>query len=236
MSSSEDVKEEQAKKSLHPWRMPQPFCSTLEVLDRMYPLMVLNSLTRTKTRFIPQDPNCITWYQCGPTVYSDSHIGHARTYVSLDIIKRIARDFLNYNIVLVQNVTDIDDKIILRSHEQKIDFRELATKYEHEYNEDMRKLGVPEPDIVTRVSEFIPEVVDYIQVLIDKGVAYAAGGSVYFSVAGFEAAGHTYGKLMPESIGNQQLAAEGEGALVDNSCVHASALRVFPYPSCMLSR
>lgn len=183
----------------------------------MYPLMVLNSLTRTKTRFIPRDPKCVTWYQCGPTVYSDSHIGHARTYVSLDIIKRVAKDFLNYNIVLVQNVTDIDDKIIIRSHEQKIHFRELATKYETEYNEDMRKLGVPEPDIITRVSEFIPEIVDYIQVLVNKGIAYEAGGSVYFSCNDFEAAGHKYGKLMPESIGNSQLLAEGEGALVENT-------------------
>ena len=205
------------KKSLHPWRMPTPFCSTLEVMEKMYPLVVMNSLTRTKTRFIPKDPNKVLWYQCGPTVYSDSHIGHARTYVSLDIIKRITKDYLNYNVVLVQNVTDIDDKIIIRSNEQKIPFDELARKYEDEYNDDMLKLGVPPPDIVTRVSEFIPDIVKYIQVLVDKGIAYAAGGSVYFSTKDFEAQGHTYGKLMPESIGNVQLIAEGEGALVENS-------------------
>lgn len=80
----------------------------------------------------------------------------------------------------------------------------------------MAKLGVPVPDIVTRVSEFLPEIIEYIKVLVDKGIAYAAGGSVYFSTKDFEAAGHKYGKLMPEQIGNSDLLAEGEGALVVN--------------------
>jgi len=71
----------------------------------MHPLMVYNSLTRTKVRFIPRDPKNITWYQCGPTVYAESHVGHARTYVSLDIIIRIMREFLGYNVVLCQNVS-----------------------------------------------------------------------------------------------------------------------------------
>ena len=204
------------EKSLYPWRMPIPFCGTSEVLERLYPLMLYNSLTRTKTRFIPRDPKCVTWYQCGPTVYSDSHIGHARTYVSLDIIRRIARDYLSYNVVLIQNITDIDDKIIIRSSEQNIPFRDLASKYEVEFNEDMAKLGVPVPDIVTRVSEFIPEIIQYIDVLIKKGIAYSSGGSVYFSTKDFEAQGHKYGKLMPEQIGNSDLLAEGEGALVVN--------------------
>jgi len=214
--AKEKGSEEVREKTLHPWRMPVPFCGTSEVLAKMYPLMVWNSLTRAKTRFIPKDPGCVTWYQCGPTVYSDSHIGHARTYVSLDIIRRIAKEYLSYNVVLIQNITDIDDKIIIRSSEQNIPFRELASKYEVEFNEDMAKLGVPVPDIVTRVSEFLPEIVDYIQVLVDKGIAYAAGGSVYFSTKDFEAQGHKYGKLMPEQIGNSELLAEGEGALVVN--------------------
>lgn len=199
--------------NLHPWRMPQPYCTTGEVLEKMYPLKVLNSLTRTKTRFIPQDPKSVTWYQCGPTVYSDSHMGHARTYVSLDIIRRVTKEYLDYNLILVQNVTDIDDKIIIRSSEQKIPFGELAKKYEKEFVEDMASLGVPLPDLVTRVSEFIPEILAYIQHLVDKDIAYAANGSVYFSTEEFEKQGHKYGKLMPENIGNSDLLDEGEGAL-----------------------
>lgn len=175
--------------------------------------MVWNSLTRSKVRFIPMDKNRVTWYQCGPTVYAESHMGHARTYVSLDTIRRITKEYLGYNVVLCQNVTDIDDKIIQRSSERGIPFRDLAAKYEEEFNEDLAMLGVQLPDIITRVSEYVPEIVSYIQVLIDRGIAYESNGSVYFSTSNFEAAGHRYGKLMPDQINNSDLLAEGEGAL-----------------------
>ena len=178
--------------------------------------MVYNSLTRTKVRFIPSDKERITWYQCGPTVYADSHVGHARTYVSLDVVRRIIRDYMGYNVILCQNVTDIDDKIIIRSSEQKVAFRDLAAKYEAEFFEDMAMLGVQLPDLITRVSEYIPEIIAYIQKLIDRGVAYPSGGSVYFNTAAFEAKGQTYGKLMPEQRGNSELLAEGEGSLTAN--------------------
>jgi cysteinyl-tRNA synthetase len=104
-------------------------------------LKVYNSLTRTKVRFIPKDPTKVLWYQCGPTVYAESHIGHARTYVSLDVIRKITQNLLGYNVILCQNVTDIDDKIIIRSYENNIPFRELSSKYEAEFFEDMSALG-----------------------------------------------------------------------------------------------
>lgn len=175
--------------------------------------MIMNSLTRTKVRFIPKDSKTISWYQCGPTVYAESHIGHARTYVGLDIIRRIFKDYLGYNVLMCQNVTDIDDKIIMRSSERNMNFRDLASKYEKEFNEDMVALGVEQADMSTRVSEYVPQIVDYIQELVNKGIAYESNGSVYFNVAAFEAAGHKYGKLMPEQIGNSELLAEGEGSL-----------------------
>lgn len=190
--------------------------SNVFLSNRMYPLQILNSLTRTKTRFIPVDKERITWYQCGPTVYAESHVGHARTYVSLDVVRRIMKDYLGYNIILCQNVTDIDDKIILRSSERGINFRDLASKQEADFFEDMASLGVPLPDIVTRVSEYIPEIVAYIEKLITNGVAYAASGSVYFNTNAFEQKGHIYGKLVPEQKGNSDLLAEGEGALSVN--------------------
>lgn len=97
----------------------------------MHPLKVYNSLTRTKSRFIPKSPaNPITWYQCGPTVYAESHIGHARTYVSLDVVRRVMTEYLGYNVVICQNITDIDDKIIIRSAERGTHFRDLAAQYE----------------------------------------------------------------------------------------------------------
>ena len=201
---------------MHPWRMPQPFDSQMEVLDRMYPLKVYNSLTRSKVRFIPKDPSRVLWYQCGPTVYAESHMGHARTYVCLDIIRRISQDFFGYNIVLCQNITDIDDKIIIRSSERQIPFRELAAANEAEFFDDMSRLGVQLPDMITRVSEYIPEIIVFVEALIEKGFAYASNGSVYFNTGTFEQAGHKYGKLMPEQIGNSELLAEGEGALTAN--------------------
>lgn len=167
-------------------------------------------------RFIPKDPQRVLWYQCGPTVYAESHMGHARTYVALDVLRRIMKDVFGYNVIMCQNITDIDDKIIMRSSERKIPFRELAAKYEEEFFEDMTSLGVQLPDLVTRVSEYVPEIVTYIQTLIDKGIAYESNGSVYFNTKSFISQGHTYGKLMPENVGNAELLAEGEGALTAN--------------------
>lgn len=179
----------------------------------MHPIKVMNTLTRTKTRFIPKDPNRVLWYQCGPTVYAESHMGHARTYVALDVVRRIMSDYFGYNIVLAQNVTDIDDKIIIRSAERNIPFLELASKYEVEFFEDMAALGVQLPSMVTRVSEYVPEIIQFVEALIAKGVAYESNGSVYFDTVSFGQKGHCYGKLMPEQIGNSELLAEGEGAL-----------------------
>lgn len=183
----------------------------------MYPLVVYNSLTRSKVRFIPRDPSQVLWYQCGPTVYAESHLGHARTYVSLDVIRRVTKDYLGYNVILCQNITDIDDKIIIRSSERKIPFTDLTAKYEGEFVEDMISLGVQPPDIVTRVSEYVPEIITFIKTLVDKGIAYPSNGSVYFDTGEFTRQGFTYGKLMPEQIGNSDLLAEGEGSLAANA-------------------
>ena len=78
---------------------------------------MLNSFTNQKDLFTPSDPHQVTWYTCGPTVYDESHLGHARTYVSFDIIRRIMTDYFGYNVKLVMNITDLDDKIIRKSQE-----------------------------------------------------------------------------------------------------------------------
>lgn len=119
-----------------------------------------------------------------------------------------------YKVLLCQNVTDIDDKIILRSSEMKVSFLEFARKYENEFNEDIYGLlGCMPPDITTRVTEYVKEIIAFIETLIQRGVAYESNGSVYFSVAEFEKQGHKYAKLQPEQVGNSQVLAEGEGAL-----------------------
>jgi cysteinyl-tRNA synthetase len=185
--------------------------------------MVYSTLTHSKVRFIPQNKDFVTWYQCGPTVYAESHLGHARTYISLDIIKRVLRDYFNYNIILCQNITDIDDKIIIKSNNNNEDFRALASKYEIEFLDDMKSLGVEVPDMMTRVSEYVTEIIDFIAVIVEKGFAYESEGSVYFDVAKFTAAGYSYAKLSPEAVGNGELMAEGEGALTVSVVKRSSA-------------
>jgi len=178
-------------------------------------LMMMNSLTRRKEKFVTIDGGReVKWYMCGPTVYAPSHMGHARTYLGFDIIRRILTHQFGYNVTLVMNITDIDDKIIARSNEQGITSEQLARQFEAEFHDDMEALGVLPPDVLSRVTEYMDEVVQYIQVVIDKGFAYESNGSVYFNVEGFEAEKDTfYCKCEPEQIHNAELLAEGEGKL-----------------------
>lgn len=286
-------------------------------------LKLYNSLTRTKTEFTTLIPNQITWYSCGPTVYTHSHMGHARNYVSTDINRRILQDYFGYNIKFIQNVTDIDDKIIIAARHEHIfeqevtnkfttinqelkdlvesalksyiaknlpEFTEelsnfgkwsdsvdvqaqaainpkfpmyvkaskdafnalasgsdletfltsvkdvtmpyLDTKYgssindpkvfqklprywENKYNDDMAKLNVLPSTITTRVSEYVPDIIEYVVKIIDNGFAYATkDGSVYFDTIKFEnSKNHVYAKLQPWNKGDMSLINDGEGSL-----------------------
>ena len=277
----------------------------------------------------------VKWYTCGPTVYDSSHVGHARTYLSFDIMRRIMSDYFHYNVLYQINTTDIDDKIILRARQnellrqlevdssvdynaliklanealeeakaksdekklkieadlnksksnndsrarteqeglleqhlvkrknldndeanilkacesssddkdarsnllaagksviaEKLDrekghlitdhsvFNAHARKYEREFMEDMEALGIREPDVLTRVTEYVPQIIQFVEKIIDKGLAYKSNGSVYLSLDAFQAAGHNYRKLNPAGPGGAATTAaemaEGEGAL-----------------------
>ncbi|XP_047120743.1 cysteine--tRNA ligase, cytoplasmic isoform X1 [Schistocerca piceifrons] len=275
-------------------------------------LRLYNSLTRQKEVFIPQNGREIKWYSCGPTVYDASHMGHARSYISFDILRRVLSNYFGYDVKYVMNITDIDDKIIKRARQnylyeqyesenkelplilndvkgvmeqmqgwvsaaedpdrkamlekmlsrmsdavsdledavkrndniatqeaQKLLLKEardplaewldqqegasvndisifakLSRHWESEFHKDMDALNVLRPNVLTRVSEYIPEIINYIEKIIANGIAYESNGSVYFDVAAFDARkNHFYAKLVPEAYGDAKSLQDGEGDL-----------------------
>jgi cysteinyl-tRNA synthetase len=159
------------------------------------PIYIYNSLTRKKEEFIPIKPPQVNIYTCGVTVYDESHIGHARSLYIFDIIRRYL-EYRGLKVKLVRNITDIDDKIINRARELKVDWKELVTKYIQRYYQDLEALGISKGDFEPRATENIADMIKYIKGLIDKGYAYEAGGDVYFNVRKFS----DYGKLSGQSI------------------------------------
>ncbi|MFZ8855174.1 MAG: class I tRNA ligase family protein, partial [Thermofilaceae archaeon] len=144
-------------------------------------LQVYNTLTRALEVFEPFSPGRVGIYVCGPTVYDYSHLGHARTYAAFDVIKRYLR-LKGYDVLHVQNITDIDDKIIRRSQEEGRDWREIVDTYTRDYWEALSKLNVS-VDLHPRVTDHIGDIISFIQGLIEKGHAYVAPSrSVYFDV------------------------------------------------------
>ncbi|KAI1485809.1 tRNA synthetases class I (C) catalytic domain-containing protein [Biscogniauxia mediterranea] len=285
--------------------------------------------------FVPQEKGKVSWYACGPTVYDQSHLGHARNYVSTDIIRRILKYYFGFEVKFVMNFTDIDDKIIIKARRQRlldlekkknhtdaelkelvlaafqayaksnlpalleptdepltpdnynarrdvaygnvlaggalspdskpgdaeakikmhisnmtsaaialsgnsqvfkgaeeillpyldslyketIDtsdqsiFTDLTRFMEGEFTDDMDALNVLRPDVVTRVTEYVPQIAAFVEKIVEKGFAYEAEGSVYFDIAAFEKAGNTYARLRPDSRNDKALQEEGEGSL-----------------------
>ncbi|KAF7407691.1 hypothetical protein HZH66_002228 [Vespula vulgaris] len=293
-----------AKRVQPSWSPPERKASTK--------LRLYNSLTREKEEFIPQFGNRVLWYSCGPTVYDASHMGHARSYISFDILRRVLSNYFGYDVLYVMNITDIDDKIIKRARqnylfqnyikenhsldkildhtkivmsnfenvvkittdpdkkcmlekmlnrvekaienlegavkskdeneiikcqeilleeardplanwldnqkgatvEEHSIFTKLSQHWESEFHKDMDALNVLRPNVLTRVSEYVPEIIKFIQKIIDNGFAYESNGSVYFDVGGFDKKDkHYYAKLVPEAYGDTSSLEEGEGDL-----------------------
>ena len=145
-------------------------------------LSVYNTLTRRKEPLEPLKPGEVRLYVCGPTVYSWVHIGNARTFTVFDVVVRYLRH-RGYRVSYVRNYTDVDDKIINAAREVGEDPAALAERFVQAFEEDARGLGFLPPDVSPRVTQVIPEIRALIQKLLDEGVAYSAGGDVYFQVS-----------------------------------------------------
>lgn len=145
-------------------------------------LTIYNSLSGKKESFSPLTPPQVRIYNCGITPHDVSHLGHGTAAIRVNMIRRYMQH-AGYQVTYVQNVTDVDDKIINRSKLLGISVHEVAQRYEHEYNDCLRDLGIKPADHEPKVSEYIPQIIAYVEQLIAKGAAYAtADGDVYFAV------------------------------------------------------
>ena len=158
-------------------------------------MKIFNTLSGEKEQFEPIEKNNIRMYVCGMTVYDDTHIGHARTFLSFDLIVRYLR-FIDYKVHYIRNITDVDDKIISRANELGIDPEELTERYINSMDDDFESLGMIKPDAEPRATENISSIISLIEILIEKGHAYEGESDVYFSTESFS----SYGKLSRRNL------------------------------------
>ncbi len=160
-------------------------------------LRIFDSLTRKKEDFVSLMPGEARIYVCGVTVYDLCHIGHARSAIVFDVIRRYLR-FKGFKVSFIKNLTDVEDKIIKRANREGVPAREISERYIAEYRTDMESLGVLPGDVEPKATEHIPQMIDLIERLIRKGIAYVVDGDVYFEVRRFPAYGRLSGKNLNE--------------------------------------
>ncbi|HNX09822.1 MAG TPA: cysteine--tRNA ligase [Methanothrix sp.] len=157
-------------------------------------MKIQNTMTGKKEIFQSIHDNRVNLFVCGPTVYDDSHIGHARTYIAFDVVARYLK-YRGFGVFYLQNITDVDDKIIERAAKTKTPPRSLARKFERRYQEDMRALGIINVNYYARATDHIPEIIDQIKRLMDRGFAYETETGIYFDESRFGG----FGKLSHQS-------------------------------------
>jgi len=158
-------------------------------------IKIFNTLTGKKEEFIPREKGKVYMYVCGPTVYNHIHIGNAHSYLIFDVIKRYLI-YKGYKVIHVQNITDIEDRIINQSIEENLSATDISRKYEPAFWKVSDKLNILRPDFSPKATEHIDKMIEMIKVLIDKGYAYVSNGSVYFAIEKFK----SYGKLSKKNI------------------------------------
>ncbi|MBM6968872.1 cysteine--tRNA ligase, partial [Pseudoramibacter alactolyticus] len=165
-------------------------------------MKLYNTITQRKEEFVPIEPGKVRMYSCGPTVYNYFHIGNARPFIVFDVLRRFL-EYIGYDVTFVQNFTDVDDKIIARSHEEGCTAKEIADKYISEYFKDADALGIRRATVHPRVSDTMPEIIAMVKALEDRGLAYNVGGNVYYAVDRFP----DYGKLSGQNIADLEAGA-----------------------------
>lgn len=174
-------------------------------------IKIYDTKLRQKVEFQPKEPGKISMYVCGPTVYNRIHIGNARTFISFDVIRRYLI-WRGFDVTFVQNVTDVDDKIIKRAGEEGRSAAEVAAEYTQAFIDDMHAAGVLDPDVRPRATGEIPDMIALVQELVDGGHAYEVEGDVYFSVRSYPAYGELSGRNIDEmESGHRELRADGQG-------------------------
>jgi cysteinyl-tRNA synthetase len=168
------------------------------------PIRIYNSLSRTKQEFIPLETDRIKMYVCGVTVYDYCHLGHARAYIVWDMVRRYLQ-YAGYTVKYVQNITDIDDKILNRAKTEGVEMEEISDRYIKAYEEDMARLNILPADNYPRATTSIPAIINLIQDLVERDYAYASGGDVYYAVQKFP----SYGKLSGRRLEDMQAGASG---------------------------
>ena len=168
-------------------------------------MKLFNTMSMQKEEFVPIEPGMLRMYACGPTVYNYIHVGNARPIIVFDALRRYF-EYRGYAVNFVQNFTDIDDKIINRANDEGVSAAEIADRYITEYWTDATALGVRPATVHPKATENIPEIIDFIQTLMDKGFAYEAQGDVYYRTARFPG----YGKLSHQPLEELQVGARVE--------------------------
>jgi cysteinyl-tRNA synthetase len=171
-------------------------------------MKIYNSLTRIKEEFTPLKSGHVGMYVCGPTVYDEPHIGHARSAYIFDVVRRYF-EYRKYKVTFVRNVTDVDDKIIEKAKKEpapeglSAGVKNVSRRYLDAYHEDMKLLGIRPPDTEPKATEYIAKMIKFIELLIEKGRAYPAGGDVYFDIKKAD----RYGKLSNQNLDKMESGA-----------------------------
>ena len=165
-------------------------------------MLIYNTLTKKKEEFFPINENKVKMYVCGPTVYDFFHLGNARPFLFFDVVRNYFQ-YIGYETTFVQNITDIDDKIIARANEENMDIIDFTKKFVNAFYQDLKALNINLADTNPKATDFVPEMIELIQILIQKGYAYEVNGDVYFAVNEFK----DYGKLSGKNLEDLQAGA-----------------------------